>query len=90
MSCDEGVPVGWLRALCVERSNMHPFRAHPVPWVIVLGQSLCCLPTKRYLCGWSETFPSRLLSGGALEDPKVTRAVHLGRAVHQRCGTRVA
>ena len=26
MSCDEGVLVGWLHALRIERSNMHPVR----------------------------------------------------------------
>lgn len=30
MSCDEGVLVGWLHALCIERSNMHPVRFAPV------------------------------------------------------------
>ena len=64
MSCDEDVLVGWLHALCIEQSNMHLFRFHLLPSVIMLDQSLCCLPTKRYLRGWLVFYPSKPSPGG--------------------------
>ena len=32
VSCNEDVVVGWIHAPCIERSDRHPPRCHPVPW----------------------------------------------------------
>ncbi|BAU03479.1 hypothetical protein VIGAN_UM113500 [Vigna angularis var. angularis] len=61
------------------------FVLHPVPLV----QSLCCLPTRRYMCGWLESYPSRPSSGGVGGSHRPARVPYWWRKSHLLRGTRV-
>jgi len=72
VSCIEDVVVGWLHAPCIERSDTHPPRWHPVP------RARDDVPCAAYLrkassCGCKECFrPGFHHAVEVSEDPEVT------------------
>lgn len=59
-----------------------------MPWVIVLDQSLCCLPTKWYLCGYLQLYPFMPSLEGVGGFWCLARVISMGNPVHLG-GTRV-
>lgn len=65
MSGNRDVPVAWPHAPCMKRATRILLSVtHRPRGVGVLGRFLCCVPTKRYPCGWSHTRSIRSSPGG--------------------------
>ena len=73
VSCIEDVVVGWLHAPCIERSDTHPPRWHPVPRA--RDDVPCAAYLRKGILVWLQrVFPSGLLHHAVevSEDPEVT------------------